>query len=145
LGCTHYPFLLNTLTTAIEELRALKDAKGNPLYADIIAPDFEFIDPAVFTALECYQALKEDKNLSKKESEGALEAYISLPASELPATCVDNDGNLTYEFKYGREFGTEDISTVFVPFSRKNIDEPTLARIESMLPVSYRKIEQIIE
>lgn len=145
LGCTHYPFLLNTLTEAIEELRNLRDTDGKLLYEGLIAPDFEFIDPAVFTALECYQALREEKNLALNTTDGKLDAYISVPAYGLPFECVDEDGNLTYDFKYGRDFGTEDITTVFVPFSKRYLDEPTLGRIEAMLPVSYSKIKQIIE
>ncbi len=145
LGCTHYPFLLNTLTDAIEELKNFKDSDGKLVYADLIAPDFEFIDPAVFTALECYRTLREDENLAQNTKEGRLEGYISLPASGLPAKYIDEDGNLTYEFKYGRAFGTEDITTVFVPFSKKNLDGHTLKRIETMLPVSFDKIKQIIE
>lgn len=145
LGCTHYPFLLNTLNEALLELRNLRDADGKLMYEGLIAPDFEFIDPAVFTALECYETLRADNNLALNTTEGKLEGYISVPAYGLPYECVDEDGNLTYEFKYGREHATEDITTVFVPFSKRYLDEQTLGRIESMLPASYSKIEKIIE
>lgn len=145
LGCTHYPFLLNTLTAAIEELRNYRDSEGKLVYNELIAPDFEFIDPAVFTALECYRTLKEDNNLALNTTEGKFEGYISVPAQGLPSGSLDENGNLTYDFKYGREFGTEDITTVFVPFSRENIDVPTLERIESMLPASYRKMMQVMK
>ena len=145
LGCTHYPFLLNTLTETIDELRNLRDADGRLVYEGLIAPDFEFIDPAVFTALECYEALRKDNNLALNTADGKLEGYISVPAYGLPYECVDEDGNLTYEFKYGREHATEDITTVFVPFSKRYLDEQTLGRIESMLPASYEKIRKIIE
>ncbi len=145
LGCTHYPFLLNTLNEAIEELKNFRDQEGKLVYEGLIHPDFEFIDPAVFTALECYQTLREEKNLALNTTEGKLEGYISVPAYGLPQECLDEYGNLTYDFKYGRNYGTEDETTVFVPFSRENLDEQTLGRIESMLPVSYGKIKQIIE
>ncbi len=145
LGCTHYPFLLNTLTAAIDELRNFRDSDGKLLYEGLIDPDFEFIDPAVFTALECYETLRADNNLALNTSEGRFEGYISVPAAGLPEECVDESGNLTYEFKYGRDHGTEDITTVFVPFSTDNLDKQTLSRIESMLPASYAKIKQIIE
>ena len=121
------------------------DSDGKLVYEGLIHPEFEFIDPAVFTALECYQTLREDKNLALNTAEGNFEGYISVPAYGLPAECLDADGNLSYNFKYGREFGTEDITTVFVPFSYDNLDEQTLGRIESMLPASYKKIKQYIE
>lgn len=145
LGCTHYPFLLNTLTEAIEELRNYRNSKGELVYGELIAPDFEFIDPAVFTALECYRTLKEDNNLALNSTEGKFEGYISVPVQGLSRECLDEYGNLTYDFKYGRMEGTEDITTVFVPFSKSNIDEPTLTRIESMLPASYRKMMQVMQ
>ncbi len=145
LGCTHYPFLLNTLTAAIEELKNLRDSEGKLVYEGLIHPDFEFIDPAVFTALECYQALREDNNLALNTVEGEFEGYISVPAYGLPADCLDADGNLSYNFKYGREHATEDITTVFVPFSRRYLDEETLRRIENMLPASYAKIIKFID
>ncbi len=145
LGCTHYPFLLNTLNEAIEELRNYRDTDGKLVYEGLIHPDFEFIDPAVFTALECYRTLREDKNLALNTTEGTFEGYISVPAYGLPAECLDADGNLSYNFKYGREHATEDVTTVFVPFSRRYLDEQTLGRIENMLPLSYNKIKQVIE
>ena len=145
LGCTHYPFLLNTLNEAIEELRNYRDKDGKLVYEGLIHPDFEFIDPAVFTALECYQTLRADENLALNTTEGTFEGYISVPAYGLPAECLDADGNLSYNFKYGREHATEDVTTVFVPFSKRYLDEQTLSRIESMLPLSYNKIKQVIE
>lgn len=145
LGCTHYPFLLETLKETMHELMNYRDANGSLIYGNLIHPDFEFIDPAVFTALECYNTLREDGNLALNTSEGKFEGYISIPAYGLPAECLDADGNLTYDFKYGRNHGTEDITTVFVPFSRRYLNEQTLGRIESMLPMSYNKIKQIIE
>ena len=145
LGCTHYPFLLNTLNQAIEDLKTLRDSDGKLVYEGLIHPDFEFIDPAVFTALECYEALRADNNLALNTVEGKFEGYISVPAYGLPAECLDADGNLSYDFKYGREHATEDITTVFVPFSRRYLDEETLGRIQNTLPVSYEKITKFID
>lgn len=145
LGCTHYPFLLNTLNQAIEDLKTLRDSDGKLVYEGLIHPDFEFIDPAVFTALECYEALRADNNLALNTVEGKFEGYISVPAYGLPAECLDADGNLSYDFKYGREHATEDITTVFVPFSRRYLDDETLGRIQNMLPVSYEKIIKFID
>ena len=59
--------------------------------------------------------------------------------------CLDADGDLSYDFNYGREHATEDITTVFVPFSRRYLDDETLGRIQNMLPVSYEKITKFID
>lgn len=144
LGCTHYPFLLDTLQAVIKELRAYK-VNGKPVYGDIIAEDFTFLDPAVYTAIECYKTLRQDNELALRTDDGKLDAYISVPAFGLDPGCTDENGNLTYDFKYGRQCGTEDVTTVFVPFSRRYLQQDNLDRIESLLPASYNQIKKIID
>lgn len=144
LGCTHYPFLQDTLTKVITELREYTE-NGVYKYRDIIAEDFSFINPAIFTALECYKTLRADKELALRTTAGKLDAYISVPAFGLEANKLDGDGNLSYGFKYGREYGTEDATTVFVPFSRRYINQENIDRIERMLPYSFRHIKNIID
>ena len=144
LGCTHYPFLLDTLQAVIKELRAYK-VNGKPVYGDIIAEDFTFLDPAVYTAIECFKTLRQDNELALRTDDGKLDAYISVPAFGLDPGCTDENGNLTYDFKYGRQCGTEDVTTVFVPFSRRYLQQDNLDRIESLLPASYNQIKKIID
>ncbi len=144
LGCTHYPFLLDTLQAVIKELRAYK-VNGKPVYGDIIAEDFTFLDPAVYTAVECYKTLRQDNELALRTDDGKLDAYISVPAFGLEPGCTDENGNLTYDFKYGRQCGTEEVTTVFVPFSRRYLQQDNLDRIESLLPASYNQIKKIID
>ncbi len=144
LGCTHYPFLLDTLVKAVEELRAYK-MNGSTVYNDLLDKDLTFIDPAVFTAIECYQALREDKNLALRTTDGKVDAFISVPVYGLGAGCIDPAGNLTYDFKYGREHGTEDITTVFVPFSRRYISKENLDRLEALVPYSYALINKSMQ
>ena len=144
LGCTHYPFLLDTLVKAVEELRAYS-VNGKRVYNEVLAEDLAFIDPAVFTAIECYQALREDKNLALRTTDGKVDAYISVPAYGLAPDCLDENGNLSYNFKYGREYGTEDITTVFVPISRRYVSKENLSRLEALVPYSYNEINKIME
>ncbi len=144
LGCTHYPFLLDTLVKAVEELRAYQ-ADGRYIYNDLLAEDLQFIDPALFTAIECYQALRQEKNLALRTVDGKVDAYISVPAYGLAPGCTDEAGNLTYGFKYGREHGTEDVTTVFVPISRRYVSKENLSRLEALVPYSYGAISKMME
>ncbi|MBO4570821.1 MAG: aspartate/glutamate racemase family protein [Bacteroidales bacterium] len=139
LGCTHYPFLIETLNQTIEELRNFTKDGSKP-YANLIADDFTFIDPAVYTAIECYTTLHKDGNLAYNIEPMKVNGYISVPSGSLTPDKLTEDGNLTYEFKYGREPGTNDITTKQVPFSKSNIDETNLQRIEKLLPYSYSLI-----
>ena len=62
LGCTHYPFLIETLWQVLNELKNIK-VENQYLYKHLIADDFIFIDPAIYTAIECYNTLREDTTL----------------------------------------------------------------------------------
>lgn len=139
LGCTHYPFLIETLQQVIDELRVY-EVDGVKPYAALIADDFTFIDPAVYTAIECYNTLRADGNLAYRITETQVNGYISVPSKDVDATNLTEEGAFKYEYKYGRTVGTEDITTKAVPFSKSNIDENNLQRIEKLLPYTYSLI-----
>ena len=139
LGCTHYPFYLETLNETIAELREYREDGRYP-YRDLIADEITFIDPAVYTAIECYNTLRQDGNLAYRITPTKVDAYISVPSNLLEDTCLTQDGMLTHEYKYGRRSGTEDQTTKQVPFSLQNLDRNNLQRIEERLPYSYELI-----
>ncbi len=139
LACTHYPFLIETLNKVIAELR-LYNVKGVYPYRNLLSNDLQFVNPAIYTALECYKILRQENILALRTADSKVDSYISIPSYGLDNSKVDIDGNLKYEFKYGRDYGTEEQSTVFVPFSRRYIDTLILDRVGSLLPYSYKKI-----
>jgi len=139
LGCTHYPFYLETLNETLAELKDYREDGRYP-YRDLIADEITFIDPAVYTAIECYNTLRQDGNLAYRISPTKVEAYISVPSNLLEDTCLTREGMLTHEYKYGRKPGTEDQTTKQVPFSLQNLDRNNLQRIEERLPYSYELI-----
>lgn len=141
LGCTHYPFLLDTLKTALQELKDYK-VNGQAIYRELISDSLTFIDPAVFTAIECYNTLRADNNLALRTEDGKVDAYISVPAYGLDADKLDGNGNLSYAYKYGREAGTEELSTLFVPLSGRYITKENMERLQALVPNSYRKITE---
>lgn len=144
MGCTHYPFALETMKETIEHLRGLC-IDGEYPYKALLADDLIFIDPAAYTAQECYNELQRDGNLRKGEAAASVSAYISVPAPGLDPSCLTEAGALTYDFKYGRTVGTEDITTVQVPFNKDNIDAATRDRIRRLLPKSYAALRSIQE
>lgn len=139
LGCTHYPFYLETLNETLAELKEYREDGRYP-YRDLIADEITFIDPAVYTAIECYQTLRKDGNLAYRITPTKVDAYISVPSSLLEDSCLTPEGLLTYDFKYGRKTGTEDQTTKQVPFSLSNLDQNNLKRIEELLPSTYALI-----
>ena len=139
LGCTHYPFLIETLQLVIDELRVY-EVDGVKPYAALIADNFAFIDPAVYTAIECYNTLRADGNLAYRITDTQVNGYISVPSAGLDPANLTEEGALTYDYKYGRTTGTEEITTKPVPFAKSNIDENNLQRIEKLLPYTYSLI-----
>ena len=105
LGCTHYPFHLETMQKVVRELREYRE-NGRYPYRDLLAEDLVFIDPAHDTAVECYRLLRE-AGLLAEEGAAAVDAFISVPAAEIDPACLTPDGKLTYEFKYGRNPGDD--------------------------------------
>jgi glutamate racemase len=136
LGCTHYPFQLETLKDMLAYLREYREDGRYP-YRDLIADTVTFIDPAIYTAIDCYQTLREDGNLAYRITPTLAEAYISIPSNLLEDDFLTRDGHLTYQYKYARKPGTEEQTTKPVPFSHDNIDPNNLRRIEELLPYSY--------
>ena len=139
LGCTHYPFYLETLKQSLAELKDYREDGRYP-YRDLIGDNVIFIDPAIYTAIECYNTLRADGNLAYRITPTRVDAYISVPSSLLTDDCLTTDGMLTYEFKYGRATGSEDITTKQVPFSLQNLDQHNLERIRELVPASYALI-----
>jgi glutamate racemase len=144
LGCTHYPYLEDTLREVIAELRDYSQGDIKP-YESILDAEILFIDPAVNTAKETFKLLFA-QNLLKRESSGnRVDAFISVPHNDLPKEAKDSSGNLTFNFKYGRDTGSEVPSVTVTPFSKANINRDNLTRIEQRLPLSYSLLKNNIE
>ena len=125
LGCTHFPFVQDTLNRTVAELRA----KGAPL-----AEDFRFVDPAYYTAAECHRLLRETGRLSTAVKPGASMAFLSVADPRLPPACLTPDGQLTRAFKYGRNTGSKSVTTKPVPFTRERFGDDVFQNVGRLLP-----------
>ena len=125
LGCTHYPFVLGTLEKTVAELRA----KGAPF-----AADFRFVDPAFYTAAECHRILRESGRLAGVDGALNVDAFLSVANPTLPPECLTSDGQLTRAFKYGRDVGSDAVTTKPVPFTRERFGEDVFRNIGRLLP-----------
>ena len=139
LGCTHYPFMKDTIRSVLNELYNYQ-SNGTYRYRIILATHVELIDPAVETAKEAYIALRKQKlqNYSKKLP---TRFYISVPNTSLPEVELQPDGWFTYQYKYGRVAGANKEYIKVVPFDNKNISEATYSRFRQSIPRVYAEIE----
>jgi glutamate racemase len=141
LGCNHYSFLSDTLNKVIEELRNFRQ-DGIYIYRNTISKDFKFIDPALYAAMDCYEILRKDNELALNPQKGFLRSFISVPSYGLPIKCISAYGTLNDDYKYGRDTGTETVSTKQVPFSSRYINKKTQDKIEKLLPYSFALIRE---
>ena len=125
LGCTHYPFVLPVFKKTLAELR------NDVRYSALLADDLVFVDPAVYTAVQCYRSLRKDCILNRK---GTGSPRVSSFMS------VGRDGPLSMDVKYGRSLGLKDIGTEIVPMTRKTMSADSVKRLFELLPVSSREI-----
>ena len=125
LGCTHYPFVLSVFQETLAALRA------DPKYSGLLAPDLVFVDPAVYTAIQCFRALKADKLLNRK---GAATPRVKAFMS------VGRNGPLSHAIKYGRSVGQLDIGTKIVPMTDQTMSADAVKCLRALLPESAKEI-----
>ena len=141
LGCTHYPYLSAEIREVLGELYDFKTDGGSYLYRDFMVPDIELIDPAENTAKELYEFLARHSFFNPDGDLKASEFYISVPNMDNPDVLLDQAGRFPYDYKYGRTAGEIQEYVKVVPFSRNNLSEDVLSRIEIQMPYIYSLIQ----
>jgi glutamate racemase len=138
LGCTHYPFMRDTIARVLNELYNYKK-NGNYVYRSFLAEHVELVDPAVETAKEAYVALRvlQLQNESAKQKDLF---FITVPNHKLSEVKLQSDGWFTYEYKYGRRENEGKKFVNFVPFDNKNVSAAIYERLKIALPLCYRSL-----
>jgi glutamate racemase len=144
LGCTHYPYLRDTIASVLQALYSYKDA-GGYRYRSVLASHVELIDPAIETAKEAYLALRQHS----LDAAGATTSrtpgdafFISVPNTSLAEVQLQEDGWFTNSYKYGRNAGEQKAFVQFVPFDNRNIAAATYERFRQLLPACYARIKK---
>jgi glutamate racemase len=138
LGCTHYPFMRDTIRNVLKELYNLK-LNGNYPYRSVIAAQVELIDPAIETAKEAYLEMRK-MMLDNAAAKDINRFYITIPNTALPEVKLQQDGWFTYAYKYGRVEGENKPYVKFVPFDSNNISVATYERLKQALPTVYTSV-----
>jgi len=138
LGCTHYPFMRDTIRHVLNELYNLK-SNGSFVYRSVLAEYVELVDPAVETAKEAYIEMRK-LALGNTAGKEANKFFITVPNAKNSEAKLQQDGWFTYEYKYGRTANENKKFVQFVPFDNKNISPATYDRLKAALPNVYREI-----
>ena len=143
LGCTHYPYMKDTIAKVLNELYDYK--KDNQYrYRNCITKHVELIDPSVETAKEAYLVLRA-KDLTNNTTRQKNLFFITIPNAQLAEVQLQPDGWFTYGYKYGRVAGEKKDYVNFVPFDHKNISDASYARFKLALPHAYNEIAKTLK
>ena len=143
LGCTHYPYMRDTIAKVLNELYNYK--KDNQYrYRTCINQHVELIDPSVETAKEAYLEMR-NLQLTNNKAAQPNQFFITIPNTQLAETQLQPDGWFTYGYKYGRVAGAKKDYVQYVPFDHKNISDASYERFKLVLPNAYREIVKTLK
>jgi glutamate racemase len=140
LGCTHYPYLKDTIAQVLTELFNFQ-TNGNYRYRKYLAEKVTLIDPALETAKDAYIAMRQNDLMNNSVIQ-ENNFFITKPNATLKEVQLQQDGWFTYQYKYGRKAGENKNYVQFVPFDTKNISTATYNRFKIALPHVYTEIER---
>jgi len=139
LGCTHYPFYVDIFQQNLERLYNFQE-NGQYIYRPFMVENIKLIDPALNTAVELYGYLREQQ-LFNQSNISHSEFYISIPNVDNPSIQIDQNGNFTYDYKYGRSAGQIQQYVKRVPFNRRTIQANVILRLQTGIPATWELIE----
>ena len=143
LGCTHYPYLKDTIHAVLKELYNYQSA-NQFVYRKYLSEDVALIDPGVETAKEAYISLRKQRLSLSKPNTIRNEFFISVPNTLLKEVELQPDGWFTYAYKYGRTEKANKEYIKYVPFDTNNIVPATYERFKKVLPDVYNRLHQVI-
>jgi glutamate racemase len=139
LGCTHYPYLTDEIQTILAELYDY-EKNGRYIYRQHMLEEVAVVDPAVNVAEELYDYLKQMSLFNPAGDINDSEFYISVPNPLNSNVQLDNKGRFSYKYKYGRNSGEIQEYVKVVPFSKENIPQETLERLQISIPETFELI-----
>jgi len=148
LGCTHYPYVGDEITSHLAYLAGYEDKKGDKPFAELLSSNVPLVDPAILTARETYLAL-ERKNALNDAGKLNAEFYISTPNKDLPGTRINELNRFDYDYKYGRvpfylSTGDTKVPPVYVlrvPMNWETLNDATIDNVKSRLPFTYKAMK----
>lgn len=143
LGCTHYPYMKDTIASVLQELYNLHNGTAF-VYRNVLARDVALIDPAVETAKEAWQILYAKSLLATRKPIISNMFFITVPNTDLPEIMLQENGAFTYDYKYGRNSGENKKFVQTESFSTNNISAETYARFKQILPAVYTALQNFL-
>jgi hypothetical protein len=110
---------------------------GEYVYRPYMAEEIALVDPAINTAKELFEHLDREALLNQSDMK-LSEFYISVPNTLNENIQLEAPGAFSYDYKYGRNAGEDQVYVKRVPFSRESIPADVLARLAEKIPNVYQ-------
>jgi glutamate racemase len=145
LGCTHFPLALGEIDAAFDHWRAWRNDAGERPFADLVAAERAYVDPAAWTARELFRELASAR-LRVGEGETCVIPedlfFVSAPNPDEPGVKLSADGaGLDPAYKYGRDPGRLDREdTVNVPMRVSELADNLRGLLRDRLPAVWTRL-----
>ncbi len=136
LGCTHFPYCQQELQAKLKELYDYQE-DGHYVYRPYMAEEIALVDPAINTAKELFEHLKQESLLNQSNMKHS-EFYISVPNTSNGNIQLEAPGIFSYDYKYGRTAGELQEYVKRVPFSRDTVPADVLDRLAERIPKVFK-------
>ncbi len=148
LGCTHFPYESERIHAALLRLREYRDADGKQPYRELIAPEVQLVDPGVLTAQQLFRQLFLERRLSRTRQEAKPElhgAFISVPAPQVAADLLTEEGGFRSDYKYGREPQIDSTPDVrVVPLQPTALPASAQNLLRQHAPITWESLTQTV-
>lgn len=146
LGCTHFPFEADQIRENLDRLREWKAADGTYPYRSVLAEEIRLIDPAEWTAKELFVTLrKTGRNRKRADSQAPrVDAIFWSTPSPLVQQHWDTQGNLTSDYKYGRQVAMDRIEdTRFTPLLQESLPDSLAKLLREKCVYVWKELERL--
>jgi hypothetical protein len=86
---------------------------------------------------ECYHIMRQRNMFTHNVAYPKAEGYLTVPASGLPDNSYDEDGNLSYDFKYTRTSASGIATYELIPFSNRYVTKAFSDSMKVAAPKIY--------
>jgi hypothetical protein len=106
-----------------DDIKVLFESAGDKI------PIISIKDSLDSAVSECYHIMRKRNMFTHNVAYPKAEGYLTVPASGLPDNSYDEDGNLSYDFKYTRTSASGIATYELIPYSNRYV---TRAFVDSM-------------
>ena len=139
LGCTHYPYLKDTIAEVLNELYNFQ-SDGTFRYRAVLAEHVELIDPALETAKQAYVTMRSD-NLQEDKPGKRRTCFYQCAQHVVAWRTTANRWLVHLCLQIWPHRGRQQGLCKICSLRYKNISAATYARFKMVLPDVYKKLQ----